>query len=330
MELIKPENKNSNKIEKREFNFSSNKFKFSNHFLVNDLFCEMIKCINSKTPKSFINMSKYITELNDGKKVFFSKEMTKECFQLLKAFLKIKNYIQKQTLKYGKINQINQFNLLLQPFDKIYTIHIIKDCSSYVFDVKEIIKIYRYSLQNIDKHLYMTGNLLYPRNPYTNIPFTLKENIIIYEKIQDYYFSIKKNIPVYLINFKNCYFDIEKYLNFNFPFLMKSSIISYLSQLSDKNFKFEFNDMVGSSNIIKKSYCRYCFKKLNLKNIFLHTVALYILNSNSIFIFGNYINKFKKVSRENNLLSNLKHINNHRKKIRRPNLINFQNITSEN
>ena len=94
---------------------------------------------------------------------------------------------------------------------------------------------------------------------------------------------------------------------------MNISITSYLNDLTDTEFHLEFLDMIDSSELLTITYCRKCYSKVNIKEIFGHTVKLYILNSNGINCYGYYMSHFKLIAKKHNLLFDKSHVFKHRK-----------------
>ena len=313
-------------ILKTQFNFSSNTFTFSRNVLINSDFCNLMDTINNR---DYHVVGRIITNLENNTKAFYSLDMKKELYILLKSFLVIRRYIQRNYKKNNQIIcRINEMNLSLSDISSDKSIDITINNSIYSFDITELLKIYKYSLHNIGAQLYLDADIYPPRNPYTNIPFTLRENIIIYNKFKDYYISIGRSFPVYLEKFKNVYFDIEIYLRYNFESLMLKSITSYIEDLSEKEFKSEFKIMVASSIDTRDNYCRYCYKKYELVKLFSKTIGLYILNSNNIFIFGNYIREFHEVLEKKQLVFTREHRKKHRIFFWKTNVRRFNLITT--
>lgn len=298
-----------------EFNFSKNPLTFSRNMLVNCDFCVLINHINNR---NYIELKEIMTRLHNDTQAFYSADMKKELLKLLDSYLIIRRAIQRI---YNKTRmspkRVNELNLSLLPISPNNSLDIVINNAIYCFDVVDLLKIYRYSVHDISGDLYLSGDIKPPRNPYTNIPFSLKENVIIYNAFKKYYISIGRSIPIYLEKLKSAYFDIELYLRYNFDFLMSKSVGAYISNLSKREFKIEFMTMIYSSLVTKNNYCRRCYNKYNLPEIFSKTLLLYILNSNNIFVFGNYIECFGEVVERNNLILKKNHNKLHRRRIRK-------------
>jgi len=307
------------------FNFSKNPLRFSNNYLVSSDIYSLIKYINSC---DFFNVGTIMTSIENNSKTFYNPDMKKELLSLLKSFLTIRRYIQTRYINKGTPQRVNELSLSLTSIKPDKIIELCISDSIYIFDINELLKIYKFSLNNIDNNLYFNGSLVPPRNPYTNIGFTLKENIIIYNKFKEYYISIARSLPIYLEKFKSVYFDMELYLRHNFPALMSKSVSAYIKNLSKEQFNSEFQIMINSSVASKNSYCKYCYKKYDLRKLFSKTLELYILNSNNIFTFGDSMREYYEVIIRNNLNFNKNHKKIHRKRMRKYNIRRLNAITN--
>lgn len=314
----------------KKFNFNTNPFTFSKNTLINEDFCMLINAINNR---NYIKVRDFMIPLRNNTRAFYSIEMKKDLFNLLDSYLVIRRFIQRTYRKNCDTpKRVNELNLLLLPILPKKSLDIVINNSIYCFDITNLLKIYRYTIHDIDTCLYLSGDIEPPKNPYTNIAFSLKENVIIYNAFKKYYISIGRSIPIYLEKLKTAYFDIELYLKYNFNFLMLKSVSRYLNNLSKREFKIEFMTMISASFTTKNNYCRHCYKKVDLYKIFSKTVELYIMNSNNIFTFGNYLGEFHNMAMINNLLFKTSHKKLHRRHIRRyrqrSNITNIESLNT--
>ena len=310
----------------KEFNFSNNTFAFSHNTLINSDFSLLIDYINGR---EYQKVEEIMTSLKNNTKAFYSTDMKTELLKLVTSYLTIRKTVQIGYKKVRKVAvRVNELNLSLSTILPNKSIDVTIDNSIYSFDVNELLKIYRYSLHSINNSLYLNGELNPPRNPYTNLCFSLRENIIIYDKFKDYYISIGRALPVYLEKFKSVYFDIELYRRYNFDSLMSKSVASYIGELSQAEFKTEFKTMIASSMYTKDNYCRHCYKKRELVKLFSKIIELYILNSNNIFIFGCYTTEFRIILEKNKTVFGRSHIKQHRKIFWKANIKRFNFITA--
>jgi hypothetical protein len=111
---------------------------------------------------------------------------------------------------------------------------------------------------------------------------------------------------------------------------MFKSVSAYIEDLSQREFDIEFKTMIASAVYTKQNYCRYCYKKNELRKNFSKILGLYILNSNNILIFGCYLTEFRIFLEKNKLEFGHTHIKHHRKRYWRNNIKRFKLITNSN
>ena len=277
---------------------------------------DIIKFINYYGTKQFDQLSVLIETVHTKTKAFYSDEMYETLWRLIDAVLRIKKFVGKHYKRItSSIKYINTLSLELVPFNENMTELNINN-NMYKFDTRNLIKLYKYNLYIVNEHYYLSGSLSQIKNPYTNIPFTLKEHVILFEHIKDFYFKIKKVMPKYLYDFKNNYFNINLYQINNNPKILFHSVGNYLLNLDKDNLKTEFLNLIHSSTFLKKRYCSICFKKINIKKLFLNSIRLYILNSNSIYKYGMYEQEFIHICNINQIKLELKHHISHRRIIK--------------
>tara|TARA_B100000963_G_scaffold304066_1_gene277723 strand:- start:437 stop:1963 length:1527 start_codon:yes stop_codon:yes gene_type:complete len=303
--------------EKRHLKFNDNDF-------VNVEFLRYITLCNNKgsTYNSRVRKLKLRVQLESitSKKLcFYSEENYKELKDMIKSFNVIKSYVNFHYKRNDdKIDYVNDSTLLLQPINSIdYVISLKIDKKIYRFSTADIIQIYNHALKHVDQKAYINGGLEAPKNPYTNIDFTFIQNLSIYTQLLQYFKNVKGFIPNYLVGFKECYFDTKDYFARYYNNLMNTSVMSYLKNCSDETFEEEFDDMVSNlSPVIRGSYCAKCYKKHNIRLMFLDAVKAYILNSNEIFLYGYHETIFLAITEANNLNFKPDHRLRHRKRIR--------------
>ena len=79
-----------------------------------------------------------------------------------------------------------------------------------------------------------------------------------------------------------------------------------MDSLTNTQFAREFKNMINNCTI-QKIYCKKCYDKHNLKELFSYPLKLYILNCEDIYIYGDYIKVFVKIAKNNGLLFFKKH-----------------------
>ena len=292
--------------------------KFTNNYLIN---CDFLYFLYFFKKKKFRVVAIFIEFLAKKTKAFYTEDMYLKLHSLISAFITIKRFYQHKNDTITKCMEtyVNTKSLELSPLED-NCLKINNNNNIYRFNTTNLIQLIRYNIENITDQFYLCQTLSSLKNPYTNLDFSLKEKIMIYENIKTYYLEHKKIIPEYIINFKKCYFDEKRYSSVNFIKLLNTSADEYLNNINNETFKEEFLYMVSSSPFIKRRYCSICFKKINLKNNFSETVKLYILNSNNIFSYGYYEEKFKETCYLLNIRLELGHNKKHRRafKIKNP------------
>ena len=294
-------------------------YQFHTNPLIN---IDVINFIDAYTKKDFGKISILMEMVNSKTKVFYTDDMYMSILKIIKSILKIRRFV---VTNYKKTKNaptyVNHISLDLAPFDDNSVELNIKNCI-YKFNIKNIIKLYKYALHNIDEYYYLSGELPDIKNPYTNIPFSVREHAILSQHVHTYYFRIRKFPPQYLANFRRSYFNRRRYEKNNHSKLLFHSITSYLLKLNKHAFKSEFMNLIDSSPFIKIRYCRVCAKRINIKNIFFNSILLYILNSNAIYNYGEYQKDFIITCDLNDIKLELNHQKNHRRMVkgRRPRL----------
>ena len=283
---------------------------------------------NSKVNK--LKMRIMFDSINNKKFCFFTDEAYSELNSLIKAYNLIKNYVRTNyKCKPQKLDYVNDCTLLLQPIDSInFVIKLQINSKVYRFSSADLIQIYNHALKHIDQKAYINGELEAPKNPYTNIDFTYNQNLSIYQQLVKYYRKNKGYVPSYIVGFKECYFNTKDYFARFYNNIMNTSVTSYLNNCSYETFEEEFDEMVENlSRNTKDCYCAKCFKRHDLRLLFIEAVKTYILNSNDIYLYGYYETTFLTIAEANSLDFKPEHRLRHRKRTRsrRPRSRRFTN-----
>ena len=299
--------------------FTNRTLNFSKNIKVNLDFENYMKLTGSNKKVNKLKLVRLLNMLNDRSMIFFMESDYNEISKYIESYQTIKRFIKKTRLpKLNEKRYVNDASLLFIPFSEIE--HIIElpiDENVYRFSCSDIVQIYNHSVKHLDEKPYINSEIESPKNPYTGIEFTLREHIIIYTQLQNYYKKLGKAMPSYISNLKECYFDTAKYFNKYYYYIMNRSVRSYLNGISENTFQAEFNEMIDSSFSLQRHYCQKCYSRINIRELFLDTVKLFILNSNEIYVFGTYEQSFITVATANALLFDEKHQSMyHRKRIR--------------
>lgn len=311
-------------INQLAFNFTKKKeYQFCANTLVNDDFCNYLKFISKRDCQSML----YLMQKMKNKERIFYRDIDYTLFyKLIGKFNLLRNfYFNSKYPKHTKINDVNEYSLSLLPISESENIIYLTIAENrYRYEANELLTIYKYSLNSVDENFYLSRELISPKNPYTNVEFTLKQNLTIFLQLKSYLYNKNKHLPSYLIQFKECYFNLRLYKRLNINRLSLVSVNKYVDIMPREDFKAEFNDMVQNENI-KEIYCRHCYKKYDIYKIFKKTMVQYILNSNDIYVFGYYVMDFIKTAKVNNLIFDESHRNFHKMRNRRQRTLNRSN-----
>ena len=300
------------------FDFNFNKklpHSFSKNPLINLDFCNYLKFLNEK---DFTSLGVLMDKLYFKTRIFYQDKDYNEIFNLINAFLKIRKfYFKIRYPNYNKLIDVNDFSLSLVPTNEVNDIISLKvGKNNYRFSANEILTIYKFSLNSVDSSFYNDPHLSPPENPYTNVPFTLKENIVLFNKLKFHLIKKAKNVPDFLMSYMESYFDIRLYKTLNLNKLCLISVNKYVNEMNNREFYSEFCEMIDTGPI-KEVYCKHCYQKYDLKKIFKKTMALFLLNCNDIYVFGYFIRDFLRIAKAQNMIYDDEHRYAHKMSIRK-------------
>lgn len=271
-----------------------------------------IDILNNEYQKyNFIAIEKHINEIN--KSFFLSSHTKKIINDTYYCNLKLKRLIEKIKAKYIKYKKnIHPINDTYLNFENIETdvdktlyidINTRKKNNFYRLHINEIIKLFKVSLLN---HVEGFPNPYIPSNPYTGITFNLSEIIYIFTSMK-----YNSSLPIELILFKNCSFNIDRLLeNHKNHFVLQASI-SYINELDD----IQWNNILKEwykNNRIKKIACWKCLNEIpNLRNLIKNIIIKYIFESNVLTYINQSTEMFKIFAQNYNLEPSHKHFLKH-------------------
>lgn len=289
-------------------------FRFHEHSLINS---DIHYFIYFKARLEFLRIALFMTSLEGNTKAMYTPEMLIQLRRYIKSIGIITNFISKYSQK-SRIPQrnANELSLDLTPFTGA-TIKITNQHNTYTFTIKNILKLYKHALLDIDSYYYLNYKLPKIKNPYTNEPFTLKQHLIIFKGITTFYLDINKMMPQFLMSFKMCYFDRRVYKERHSNILFYNSIKSFLQDLDKGRLEEEFKTMLAYSPFLNRYYCIRCFKGIDIRQYYMGSIGLYILNSNAIYCFGTFKKEFLYVTQALNIPHNINHRKQHRRFIAR-------------
>lgn len=317
--------------------FKNNNLIFHKHPIVNNIINELFgyyqlsyfQNINDILDKIFSNNITFITNKDDY--IFIYKTFSK----LIKIRHIIQKYMRKMKMSTREWITTNDRDLSLNNLNDSknkYKFFDHKNKTIQIFTLSEILNIFKFSILNSsDSYSFPTPHT--PRNPYTNNTLSTKEMINMYNFLLNNYCKRNRCIPEFLVMFKNSYFDINllsiRYKN-QLSYYSAVYFIENLS-LSDK-FNTLYN-FINSNSLLKAHSCIECIKSKN-ENLdkFSKVLALYELNTQGVYDFGDADLLFIDICRKNNLYFSRKHYLSHRRIIRgrrhhenRPNIVsNFE------
>lgn len=164
--------------------------------------------------------------------VFFNTSMRNTFFEYLCTYQKTCMQINKiKQYRKNKLNKRfqNEMTLRLIPFSEIPTLHkikIIQNKTIYEFSVKELLILCHNSL-SYSEYLISIPSL--PKNPYTNIEFTITNMYNLYIKSK----CACINIPTLFESFIHHRMDFDLFFEYNSNQLNWISCIQYVDKLED-------------------------------------------------------------------------------------------------
>ncbi len=306
-------------------------YSFSSDFNVNKYANLLISnLINNKyhsliqTYLSIINNHGLFSEFLDKKQIF----------DIYYKYTKIRNFIRRRIYQKNikKCHFINESDLALNPFlsddTNILCVYDIENKSIYRFRFNELVQIIKFSLlyRSID---YSTPKPI--KNPYTNNLFNLKQLVQIFSFIKKQYFNYQKQIPSYLFQFSNSYFNIDifnKHYSNNNLYKVHNE---YIDSLDEDEWWIEFNDFIKVYPDIKKSFCKLCaIDKYpdTFRQYFSSILTINFMNDSDIYNMGHAKDIYECLSKRLGLYFNQGHSIIHSKNKRKRN--NTSTTTSLN
>jgi hypothetical protein len=299
-------------------------YSFSNDFNVNNYVNLLISNLIKNKYHSLIQT--YLSIINN--KGLFSEFLDKkQIFDIYNKYTKIRNFIRRKIYikKLKKCRFINDADLELNTFssndNRLLELYDIENKSIYRFRFTELIKIIKFSLlyRSID---YSTPKPI--KNPYTNNIFNLKQLVQIYFFIKNQYFLYQKQMPSYLFQFSNSYFNIDifnKHYSNNNLFKVHNE---YIDSLDNDEWWCEFDEFIKVYPDLKKSFCKLCAidKYPETFRLFFSSIlTINFMNDSDIYNMGHAKDIYEYLSKKLGLYFNQGHsiIHSKNKRKRQPN-----------
>jgi len=297
------------------FIFEGN-FNLSSNFSVNITLNKLIKYCNNN---QFVEINQTMMHIRNRQGLFADYFNQEELFDKYEKYIKIRNYIRNKLnenkLKNCKVINDNDLSLLEFNDNEEFLELIDTDNQSiYRFRINELINLLKINL------LYREYDYCVPKevkNPYTNLNFTLKQHIEIYNYIKSFYSKNNKSIPSYISNFKSCYFNValfSKKFTINNCYKIHNE---YLDSLTDDEWWSELNDFVKVYPTIKETYCVICIKnKLGaiFRTLLTPILTISFMNDSDMYYLGNAKDMYFELALKHNFLYEKNHILIHRRR----------------
>tara|TARA_B100000686_G_C16738711_1_gene945245 strand:+ start:310 stop:1269 length:960 start_codon:yes stop_codon:yes gene_type:complete len=224
---------------------------------------------------SFKNLTIFNNEILN-KSIYKEKKLSLQNLYYKAKFIyfTLTRFIYLYKIKQKKIVN-EQFDLCANPllsFPKKQKIILLHYNTLYIFRISDIIQLWNAALEN---HIEFSPIPSYLKNPYTNLIFK-KHNLY------NIYFAIKNsgfNIPLLIIYFFSCKFNIKNFLTNFYPILQQKAILNFIKSdeyellFNDILTMFdEFKNILKTANIKKKRSLTY--KKIVIEKT-KHLLTLY-------------------------------------------------------
>ena len=152
----------------------------------------------------------------------------------------------------------------------------------YAFTPESMASLFKMALLNQEESIPYP---CYPKNPYTNVKFTLKENLYIYQELDSYYKNKNRKIPLIIRLFRESQFNLDKFSSIHNNYLGILACNNFVKSLAQN----DFNEMLKEFIIDNKMNRKICYKciieKYNgkLKEAFQSLLITYQCENNDLY-----------------------------------------------
>ena len=160
---------------------------------------------------------------NDILKIFY------ECQTLYFKMIKFKQLLMYKTSKKYDYDEDFRSNKL-SSMKKNYLFEIIENKTRYLFSIKDLVNIIENSLSSCEFGL--VHHPVYPKNPFTNIEFSLSNLFNLYFKVKNTYLKM----PILFHHFFLCHFNLKVFGIECDVLIREQSIIRYLKNLNEDEY----------------------------------------------------------------------------------------------
>ena len=182
----------------------------------------------------FLNKESY----NDILKIFY------ECQTLYFKMIKFKQLLMYKISKkydYDEDLRSNKLNSI----KKNYLFEIIENKTRYLFSIKDLVNIIENSLSSCEFGL--VHHPVYPKNPFTNIEFSLSNLFNLYFKVKNTYLKM----PILFHHFFLCHFNLKVFGIECDVLIREQSIIRYLKNLNKDEY---YDNIMKLLKLVKKKF----------------------------------------------------------------------------
>jgi len=130
---------------------------------------------------------------------------------------------------------------------------VIEKGNKWVFDRNELLNIYRVALEN---HIDLFHEPEQPKNPYTNVPFSIQQHISIFEQFG--HITLPKIVQLFKMTNYNMFNMSEQFL----PYIKEIVAINYINEIGYDTYMNLITKMI---NKYTENYCKECIKYTNKK-----------------------------------------------------------------
>jgi len=296
-------------------NFNSNidnKFKYSlsDKLHTNNEANTLIEFYNNR---QFYKLIDRIERLRKETYFFSSIEDLTIAIEIFNKYVKIKNWLRR--VLYNRqlkkcTNIVNTTDLCFMDISaniSIYNYYDLTNSSIYLFTRTDLVRIMKMSLLNTQ---YEYPNSYTPRNPYTNLEFSIKDIVEIILYLEHEYRIIGKSIPNYIIYYKNSYYDVELYYRNYMSNNVYRSYKNYIDELEIEQWWNEYSQFILDHRL-SQLYCKDCLVKnigiFLIRRLVSPVLSIHYLNNMGNYTMGNAIDIYKYLCSK----MNIKFENNH-------------------
>jgi hypothetical protein len=280
-----------NHLKKEEYDYKLSQLPHTNAVINN-----LIYCLNHwQFPRLVSTMERIRTET-----YFFTPiEDIRLAIGLFYKYVKVRNWLKKIVYKkrYQKCqNIINSTDLCLVDIsnnNSIYRYYDIHNSCIYLFSRRDLIHIFKMALCN---NQFEFPNSYTPRNPYTNLEFSVKTMLEMCSYLKQEYRLLNKTLPNYISQFIDSYYNVQLYFMTYMSNHVFKSYKQYIDNLDEHQWSNEFKQFIND-HMLYRQYCPICMPNVIGKSMLRRLVgtilAINYLNNLGDGSMGNAIEIYK-------------------------------------